>query len=261
MNYKRLFIYDVACRSDSFMFLYSAADGLKQHARQVEWREICRGGRKAAALRRHGDSPYPETLEPKPTGTRDASKLRGALTRSPITSWMHTPTRLVPAMARLASAEKRNQSVAGNRAFGLRRPRGMAQPTVYCRESEILLSSAHEQSCRSAGHEPQPHHHSGAANGAESAEKNSFPLLAMQPIDKSRFGRENPRKSKEIQPSDRGAFAAKQARAKKTQMDTGPTSYRCREGAKNRLHPKSKRRKSVGHATNPAAFLSQERLI
>jgi hypothetical protein len=221
MNYKRLFIYDVACRSDSFMFLYSAADGLKQHARQVEWREICRGGRKAAALRRHGDSPYPETLEPKPTGTRDASKLRGALTRSPITSWMHTPTRLVPAMARLASAEKRNQSVAGNRAFGLRRPRGMAQPTVYCRESEILLSSAHEQSCRSAGHEPQPHHHSGAANGAESAEKNSFPLLAMQPIDKSRFGRENPRKSKEIQPSDRGAFAAKQPRGKKNQMDTG----------------------------------------
>jgi hypothetical protein len=226
--------------------LYSAADGLKQHARQVEWREICRGGRKAAALRRHGDSPYPETLEPKPTGTRDASKLRGALTRSPITSWMHTPTRLVPAMARLASAEKRNQSVAGNRAFGLRRPRGMAQPTIYCRESEILLSSAHEQSCRSAGHEPQPHHHSGAANGAESAEKNSFPLLAMQPIDKSRFGRENPRKSKEIQPSDRGAFAAKQPRGKKTQTDDRanvvPLQRRSQKPASSKVKAPQKRR-------------------
>src|SRR5271156_6668536 len=94
-------------------------------------------------------------LEPEPTGTRDASKLRGALTRSPITSWMHTPTGLVPAMARLALGEEKPERRLENRAVGLRRPRGMAQPTIYCRESEIWLSSAYEQSC-SAGHEPQP---------------------------------------------------------------------------------------------------------
>jgi hypothetical protein len=53
MNYKRLFIYDVACRSDSFMFLYSAADGLTRHARQVEWR----GSAGAAGKRlRSGDT-------------------------------------------------------------------------------------------------------------------------------------------------------------------------------------------------------------
>jgi hypothetical protein len=172
-------------------------------------------------------------LEPEPTGTRDASKLRGALTQfADNLVDAHSDRNCTRHGAVGGGREWKPERRLENQAFGLRRPRGMAQPTIYCRESEIWLSSAYEQSCRSAGHEPQPRHHSGAANRAESAEKNSFPLLAAQPIDKSRFGRENPRKSKEIQPSDREAFAAKQARVKKTQMDAGQRCSRCREGAK-----------------------------
>jgi hypothetical protein len=45
-----------------------------------------------------------------------------------------------------------------------------------------------------------------------------------QPIDKFRFGRENPRKSKEIQRSEAGVFSAKQRGAKKIQM-TRPDQY------------------------------------
>jgi hypothetical protein len=249
----------VAYRSDSFMFLYSAADGLTRHARQVEWR----GSAGAAGKRlRSGDTAIRPVWKTRTRANWNSRReqTQGALTRSPITSWMHTPTGLVPAMARSAlGGEEKPERRLENRAFGLRRPRGMAQPTIYCRESEILLSSAHEQSCRSAGHQPQPRHHSGAANGAESAEKNSFPLLAAQPIDKSRFGRENPRKSKEIQPSDRGAFAAKQPRGKKTQMDTGSVATAA-EKEPNRLHPKAKRPKASDRCRPRRTFVT-ERLI
>jgi hypothetical protein len=57
-----------------------------------------------------------------------------------------------------------------------------------------------------------------SAPGKKAARK-FVPQNPAQPIDKSRFGRENPRKSKEIQPSKVWVFEAKQPRPKKTQTD------------------------------------------
>src|SRR5262249_32431820 len=63
-------------------------------------------------------------------------------------------------------------------------------------------------------------------------------------VDKSRFGRENPRKSKEIQPSKVEGFEAKRRGAKKTQTDrSGPTQSRA---------PQVSRRVRAGQKSAPA---------
>ena len=72
----------------------------------------------------------------------------------------------------------------------------------------------------------------GARSGASNRrrdEKRREKLLRVypaQPIDKSRFGRENPRKSKEIQPSKSGIFAAKRRGPKKIQINAAAGSER-----------------------------------
>jgi hypothetical protein len=54
--------------------------------------------------------------------------------------------------------------------------------------------------------------------GRAGGHENIFAENRAQPIDKSRFGRRNPRKSKLFQPSETGVFAANWGGAKKTQM-------------------------------------------
>jgi hypothetical protein len=129
MNYKRLFIYDVACRSDSFMFLYSAAERLKQHARQDEWRGSAgaAGKRLRSATRGFALS---GRLEPEPTGTRDASKLRGALTRSPTTSWMQIPTGLVPPWRGWRWAEKPERRLENSRVWNKAGGEGFSRQSI-----------------------------------------------------------------------------------------------------------------------------------
>src|ERR1700722_9627317 len=103
-----------------------------------------------------------------------------------------------------------------------------------------------------------PSHPSGAANGTESADKNCSRFMPRNPLislDSDERIQGNPRNPTLMI----GVFAAKQRRGKKTQMDR-PGNVAA-EKEPNRLHPKAKRPKGVGHAANPAAFSSQGRLI
>jgi hypothetical protein len=77
-----------------------------------------------------------------------------------------------------------------------------------------------------------------AVSRRQKREEKTFPLLSAQPIEKSRFGRENPRKSKEFQPPKSGVFAAKRRGLKKTQIEpAGPKVAAAAEEEQNRLYP------------------------
>jgi hypothetical protein len=92
-----------------------------------------------------------------------------------------------------------------------------AQATFYCRKSELQLSLLHGEGFTShakiRGLAP-------AIQGCKGVKRprKFFPEKSVQPIDKSRFGRENPRNSKEIQPPFSGDFTAKEPPTKTIQM-------------------------------------------
>jgi hypothetical protein len=106
-----------------------------------------------------------------------------------------------------------------------------------------------------------PSHLSGAANGTESADKNCSRFMPRNPLislDSDERIQGNPRKSN---PHDRGSSQRNSDEPRKPKWIDQAMSQPGAEKEPNRLHPKAKRPKGVGHAANPAAFSSQGRLI
>jgi hypothetical protein len=90
-----------------------------------------------------------------------------------------------------------------------------ARTTASCRKSENLVAFSYTESVlpHARSRAPLP----GALSTGKREREETFAEKPAQPIEKVRFGRENPRKSKIIQRSQTGVFAAKRAQAKKTQ--------------------------------------------
>jgi hypothetical protein len=91
-------------------------------------------------------------------------------------------------------------------ALGLKRPKGNSADDNSLRIIRIEVMLAHEQSL------PSPYAKTArrrpvAPRATTTAEKNLAGFNAAQPIEKPRFGRENPRKSKLIQHSRAGSSA------------------------------------------------------
>jgi hypothetical protein len=90
------------------------------------------------------------------------------------------------------------------------------------------------------------------SGGADAADKrltkNLRSFVPRKPIDKSRFGRENPRNSKEIQPPESGFSKLNSHRPRKPKRSSGLTSRgRRREGAK----PTIRRQSALGSPLLP----------
>src|ERR1700722_4868772 len=79
----------------------------------------------------------------------------------------------------------------------------------------------------------------GSSRRQKREEKTSGENL-VQPIDIYRFGRENPRKSKENQPPKAGVFVGKRGRSKKTQTRSTNGVAAAVEKERNLLHPKAR---------------------
>jgi hypothetical protein len=107
-----------------------------------------------------------------------------------------------------------------------RRKNRVPRTTNACRKSEIVLNSPDEQFCPPACLDRRSPIWRFEPPQGRKAPKKLLRVYPAQPIDKSRFGRENPRKSKEIQPSKSGIFAAKRRGPKKIQINAAAGSER-----------------------------------
>ena len=126
-------------------------------------------------------------------------------------------------------------------AFGLSVRKGMARTKTSCRKSETKLSMPLNNLALPHAKmlAPVP----AASNAREKAREKISPLQATQPIEKSGFGRENPRKSKTIQPHERGPSERNSHEPRKPKRSTGPRSRLVAGTEPNRIHPNAKRAK------------------
>jgi hypothetical protein len=88
---------------------------------------------------------------------------------------------------------------------------------------------------------PRPGRRTGASHARKDAGKIVSRCNGAQPVEKSRFGRENPNKPKTTQPARTRPSTGNSPEAKKTQMDRPGRRRDAHEKEPNRLHSDAKR--------------------
>jgi hypothetical protein len=107
-----------------------------------------------------------------------------------------------------------------------RRKNRVPRTTNACRKSEIVLNSPDEQFCPPACLDRRSPIWRFEPPQGRKAPKKLLRVYPAQPMDKSRFGRENPRKSKEIQGNP--TLKIRDFRSETTRAQENPNQRRSR---------------------------------